>query len=233
MEPADAGPGRAGPGRALQSPLWSSPAFVYCFRFPRVNPAVDDPFKSHFMEFRSRCFLAETNFGRITYDHRNTTPKLQSWVANFSVTTNILSPRGPDWRHLELFVRPVLNQGEEGLPGSSHTPLSTRATARPPPGTAFCPQAFTTTLTGPGGLLRLRDALEQRQLCLAGRAGTCQAWPLGADFDPLGRKGGSRVGGDQRVGKALSGSVGTAGPPWTPAPPGCLLSSSHLQLGAS
>lgn len=43
------------------------------------------------------------------------TPKQHRWVANFSVTTNILSPRGPDWKHLGLFVRPVLNQPEEGL----------------------------------------------------------------------------------------------------------------------
>lgn len=42
------------------------------------------------------------------------TPKQQRWVANFSVTTNILSPQGPDWKHLGLFVHPILNQAEEG-----------------------------------------------------------------------------------------------------------------------
>lgn len=42
-------------------------------------------------------------------------------MADFPVTTNILSPRGADWKHLGLSVRPILNQAGAGpLPLGQH-----------------------------------------------------------------------------------------------------------------
>lgn len=60
-------------------------ASFFLFTSPNIKPRMEDHFKSHFIVWNvfSCCFLAETNFGRITRDHRNTTPKATALGGKF------------------------------------------------------------------------------------------------------------------------------------------------------
>lgn len=69
----------------------SNTSFSFCLFFlllhvsPNIKPWVEDHFTSRFIvwNFFSCCFLTDTNLGRITCDHRNTTPKATALGGKF------------------------------------------------------------------------------------------------------------------------------------------------------